>query len=496
MVRQRDLTIATVLAGVALLVLSSVVLLATRGGATPAALPLTTTPARPMVSSRVAPPAAAPEITPAPAGAGSMIVEISPTPSVMPSQYTVAAGDTMWGIAARFDVSLDEIVAANPNTDPDLLHPGDVLVIPAPGAIRVAVATPPPTAAPAATDAPATAGGAARVAADAGGLRLRKAPNTSAGVIIKLAEFTPLTIHSRSADGAWFEVSLSGGMRGWVMSRYVDMNIGAAPGAGNAAQKPALVDQRTLPRNEPYLSGFTPRAKEIFQAGQSLGNQANVFAVVGDSNSASPLFLEPFDQGNYNLGEYGYLEDTIRYFKGSFRFTTVAAVVGFDTRKLMDPARADPQRCKPGETPLACEYRLKKPSVALILIGTNDAPSWQGFEARYRPLIEYTIGQGIVPVLMTKGDDLEAKKYNAPPDTINNTIAKLSREYGVPLLDLYQVVARLPANGFISDGFHYNVPPDSRTAHFIGTHMDYGYTLRNLTALQALDAVRRLILTP
>jgi hypothetical protein len=78
---------------------------------------------------------------------------------------------------------------------------------------------------------------------------------------------------------------------------------------------------------------------------------------------------------------------------------------------------------------------------------------------------------------------------------MNDIVEKLSREYSVPLLDLHQVTVKLPNHGFGSDGFHFNVPPDGRTAFFTGDHMNYGYTIRNLTALQMLDAVRRLILT-
>ena len=160
----------------------------------------------------------------------------------------------------------------------------------------------------------------------------------------------------------------------------------------------------------------------------------------------------------------------------------------------MSPARADPAKCQAGESPLLCEYRRKRPSVALILIGTNDTMNWKAFEANLRPIIETTIALGIVPVLLTKGDDLESTKYQGPAGYMNSVIERLSQEYGVPLLDLHQVNTKLPNSGFGSDGFHFNTPPDGRTAFFTRDHMDYGYTIRNLTALQMLDAVRRLIL--
>lgn len=417
--------------------------------------------------------------------------EPQPTPTPHVKQYTVQPDDTLWDIAVQFEVSLDELVLANPNVDPDLLHPGDVINIPVFSIASIAITPEPvPTIA-------VTPGMAARVAYDAGGLRLRRGPGTDFRVITMLDALTPLTILNLSEDGLWLEV-LAADKAGWVMARYVDTNpLPPTPQVEVATAQPGTSDPistQPLPRAEEYLINFTTRAREIYQAGVARGNLPNVFAVVGDSNSASALFLEPFDRGNYDLGEYSYLEDTIQYYKGSFRFTTVAAVVGFDTLKLMDPARADPSRCQPGESPLACEYRRKQPSVALILIGTNDVYNWQRFEANFRRIVEYTLAQGILPVLMTKGDDLESTKYTAAPGYINKVIADMSHEYGVPLLDLHAAVSKLPNNGFIADGFHYNIPPDRSTARFTGEHLNYGYTIRNLTALQALDAVRRLVI--
>src|SRR6185369_8197907 len=105
-------------------------------------------------------------------------------------------------------------------------------------------------------------------------------------------------------------------------------------------------------------------------------------------------------------------------------------VGGYSTSKVLDPALAG-AGCNGGETPLACEYRLNRPSVALILLGTGDQHTWQGFEARYRQIIEYTIAQGIVPVLITKADDLESLENTAPVGYINATIRQLAVEYDV-----------------------------------------------------------------
>lgn len=40
-------------------------------------------------------------------------------------------GDTLWGIAQRWGVSLQDLIAANPGIkNPNLIYPGDKVVIP------------------------------------------------------------------------------------------------------------------------------------------------------------------------------------------------------------------------------------------------------------------------------------------------------------------------------------------------------------------------------
>lgn len=47
------------------------------------------------------------------------------------ARYTVTSGDTIYFIAQRFGVSLDALIAANPQiTDPSVIFPGDVLCVP------------------------------------------------------------------------------------------------------------------------------------------------------------------------------------------------------------------------------------------------------------------------------------------------------------------------------------------------------------------------------
>ena len=52
------------------------------------------------------------------------------TTTPTPVTYTVAKGDTMLGIALRFGITLEELMAANPQVNPRIISIGTVLVIP------------------------------------------------------------------------------------------------------------------------------------------------------------------------------------------------------------------------------------------------------------------------------------------------------------------------------------------------------------------------------
>ncbi|MFV0525339.1 MAG: LysM peptidoglycan-binding domain-containing protein [Acidimicrobiales bacterium] len=64
---------------------------------------------------------AGPETSPPPTGA---------TEAVSGTPYTVADGDTLWGLSNRFGVSVEALASANGLTDVDTLKPGQQLVVP------------------------------------------------------------------------------------------------------------------------------------------------------------------------------------------------------------------------------------------------------------------------------------------------------------------------------------------------------------------------------
>jgi LysM repeat protein len=87
--------------------------------------------------------------TPTPSTTVQNLAEITPVlPTATPVVYAIVQGDTLFSIAARNDITVQVLMAANPNVDPLLLSPGTELIIPAPGE-EGASAIPSPTPVPA-----------------------------------------------------------------------------------------------------------------------------------------------------------------------------------------------------------------------------------------------------------------------------------------------------------------------------------------------------------
>lgn len=245
---------------------------------------------------------------------------------------------------------------------------------------------------------------------------------------------------------------------------------------------PGPLDWQQMPVVPVIDEAQRQRLQEIYQRGLELGNNPQAFSKVGDCGSTPSWFLGDFDRGPryYSLGEHTYLEPVIDYYQGSFARTSLAAKAGFTTASVLTPLWADRKQCEANESPLACEYRLHRPSIALITLGTNDIWHADEFEPQLREIIEYSIDQGVIPVLSTKADNLEGD------GSLNAIIHRLAQEYQLPLWNYWLAVQPLPDGGLQDDGAHItfagNRFDDPRA-------MEKGWPWRNLTALQVLDAV-------
>jgi hypothetical protein len=232
----------------------------------------------------------------------------------------------------------------------------------------------------------------------------------------------------------------------------------------------------------PIVPTISETALRIYQRGLQLGEDAHAFSKVGDCGSTPSWFLGDFDRGPryYNLGTYTDLEAVIQQYQGSFGRTSLAARSGFNASSVFAPIWADRTQCAAEETPLACEYRIHRPSVSLITLGTNDVWHQDTFESQMRAIIEFSIQQGILPVLATKADNSEGDS------SINATIARLAQEYDIPLWNYWRAVQPLPDHGLQPDGAHLTWGPNRFNDP---KAMESGWAVRNLTALQVLNAV-------
>lgn len=236
----------------------------------------------------------------------------------------------------------------------------------------------------------------------------------------------------------------------------------------------------------PVIPPISARVLEIYAYGQTLGRDPYSFSVIGDCQSVESYFLASFDTpGEYSLGEeYAYLQETIDRFSVSFGRERITAQDGFNGASVFSAFWADPTLCEPGETPIQCEFRVHNPSIVLISLGTNSSElPVEDHEQFFRDIIEYAVARGIVPVLSTKADNLEGDH------SINATIAALAQEYDIPLWNFWRAAQALPHRG-LEDEYHLSYARD----YFDDPErMRFGWPVRNLTALQVLDAVWRAV---
>ncbi len=223
-------------------------------------------------------------------------------------------------------------------------------------------------------------------------------------------------------------------------------------------------------------------ARDVYQRGQASGNNPRAFSKIGDGEISTGWFFTAFDLGEayYDLGPSQDLRPVIDQFRGSFNRIGMAARRGFNTQKILDPALSDPSHCQVDESPLSCELRLHRPAFAILSLGTNQVWEPEEFEAGMRQILDILLSHNVVPILSTKGDNLEGDHR------INRIVACLAQEYDMPLWNFWAAIQPLPNQGLQPDLEHltYGITDfDDENA------MQSAWTVRNLTALQALDAV-------
>lgn len=230
--------------------------------------------------------------------------------------------------------------------------------------------------------------------------------------------------------------------------------------------------------------------KALYFEGIAEGNDPNKFSKIGDSNTVLPSFLACFDGGEtgYALGDYAALQETISHFQWSFSRDSRGARNGATAYDLDVYHWYEDDICWPYESATTCEYRLNKPSIAFISVGTNDAfLDISLFDTHLRSLVQKTLDRKIVPILTTKADNTEGD------NSFNERIAQIASDFDIPLWNLWRAMSALPNNG-LREGDVHPTFNETSLCNFAGSDLKtYGWTVRNLSGLQALDRVWRLL---
>ena len=198
----------------------------------------------------------------------------------------------------------------------------------------------------------------------------------------------------------------------------------------------------------PVIPRISVTAGEILQDGLSKGNNPRAFSTIGDCQSYPAVFMGIFDKpGTYELAsDEGYLQESITYFAGSFARNSASTNNGFSVASVLSPLWAKPEYCEPNENALECEFRIHRPIAVFINLGTNWQPNGDiTLEDYLREIVELAIDRGVLPILSTKGDNIEGNHK------VNEGIAKVASEYDIPLWNFWRSIQYLSGHGIDKD---------------------------------------------
>jgi hypothetical protein len=286
-----------------------------------------------------------------------------------------------------------------------------------------------------------------QVMVDVDGVFAYRDSNWASPKIGRMLKFQCHAALARDESSAWVLVPF-GSTRAWVSRaavRFADgMDITQLPFAD---QIPPAPPARAL-----QLPGVPVVSKAIQQRyldAVRAGRAPDMVTVLGDCNSEHPVYFGRLDGGGFDLTPYPDLRRVALAFTPSFRRVSLATSGSFNVTMALDPTWADPKQCERNEGPLDCELRLSNASLLIISLGTGDTFTWRDFERHYAAIIERALASQVVPLLMTKADELEARQGGAPADYINTIIRQLGARYSVPVIDLALAARQLPDGGLV-----------------------------------------------
>jgi hypothetical protein len=112
------------------------------------------------------------------------------------------------------------------------------------------------------------------------------------------------------------------------------------------------------------------------------------------------------------------------------------------------------------------------------------------YERNMRTLTDRVLARGVVPLLTTMPPDAQYIRY---VPVFAGVVRAIAQGRQVPLIDYYrELIAIGPPHGLSSDGVHPSLQSFNTPCWFDAASLSqYGYNIRNLITLQALDRMRQ-----
>jgi hypothetical protein len=189
-------------------------------------------------------------------------------------------------------------------------------------------------------------------------------------------------------------------------------------------------------------------------------------------------------------------EEALCPISNSYSRVGVAAVPGWRAVDALSRLEASPE-C--GDLPaVSCELQQLRPSVALIMFGTNDLTDFSAVQFRrdLARVVRLVAEAGTIPVLSTIPPRAR-QPFSERVARFNAEIAALAENRALPLWNFWRELVEpgVPHLGLSGDGVHPSVLcPPCTAIDFRPTGLRQGYALRNLGALRVLDRLRRRVL--
>ena len=273
----------------------------------------------------------------------------------------------------------------------------------------------------------------------------------------------------------------------------LNTNVQQIDAASSPTKRPTAIGLPTLTKTATLLPEMTPGAeqdwkslpvipkvdasiREIYEYGQTLGNDPHSFSIFGDCQSRPDEFFGVFETDPDQVAALSpELREVVENFQGSFNRESPTSKDGTTPGSLLwSQWHQGEFTCSFAETPVECELRIHNPSFVIIQVGTH-------FESRntdyLRKIILQLMDKGVVPILATKADNREKD------ERINRDMAMLAAEYDLPLWNFWLAVSDLPDRGLYTRSDRPLQGPIYLT--------DEAKAIHRLTALETLNTVWR-----